>query len=240
MEDKKIELLLKQYMEKEMDLIAPEEMEGFEHNFSKKFSRKLKQIMRGEKYLGRHIRFMRPIRYAAIFAVSMVGILAAGTVSARMFHFQPWKYITSFKPDDKTEEKIYTHSNNKDSAQPETQAVVKKKIPSYVPEGMKQKDIQETSILFHAEWENREGKHISYVRAVIAEGLKSSTDAEYQSKRSIVIAGYKGFLYRKNNEMWIDWDDAEYNHYISSMGIEDENELVKMGESLYESGETKN
>ena len=240
MKDEKIELLLKKYMEKEMDLIVPEEMEGFEHTFSKSFDRKMRQVMLSEKHPGRNIRFMRQVRYAAIFAVTITGILAAGTVSTRIFNFQPWKYITSYELDDKMEGNIYTNNEgNTQTVQPEMQAEVKKEMPSYVSKGMEQKDVQETSMRFTVEWEGRNDEHFSYVRTAIAEGQKSSTEAEYQSKKSIVIAGYKGFLYRKNDEMWIDWDDTKYNHYISSMGIGDENELIKMGESLYESGKTK-
>ena len=67
----------------------------------------------------------------------------------------------------------------------------------------------------------------------------TSSDAEYQSKESIVIAGYKGFLYKKENEMWIDWDDNKYNHHIASVGIEDDSELTKMGESLYSDDESE-
>ena len=237
MEDEKIELLLEKYMEKEMDLIVPEEMEGFEHTFSKRFDKKMKQVMLGEKYLGRNIRFMRPIRYAAIFAVAITGVLVLGTVSTRVFHSQLWKNITSYQLDNQIEGDSYiSKEGDTQTSQPEPQAEVKKEIPSYVPEGMKQKDIQETNMLIRVKWEGSKDKHISYVRTVIVEDLESSTDVEYQSKKNIVIAGYKGFLYRKNDEMWIDWDDTKYNHNISSMGIEDENGLIKMGESLYESG----
>lgn len=238
MEDEKMRQLLKEYMEKEMDLIVPEEMEGFDQNFSKRFEGKMKKVMWKEKYFGQYTRFIHPMRRVAMVAAAILSLLVVGNVSAKVFNIQPWKYFTSYKEDDKMDEKVYTHKDAERHTDRDVMEV-KKKIPDYVPNGMEQGEVQETTSFVDVQWEGEDDSAVSYTRAKISEGMKTSTDAEYQSKKSIVVAGYRGVLYKKNDEMWIDWDDTEYNHFIMSVGIDDENELLKMAESLYKSDDSK-
>ena len=293
MEDEKIRQLLKSYTEKEMDLIVPEEMEGFDHDFSKKFDRKMKKIMIKEKCLGRTVSFTRPVRRAVLAAAAAFCLLLLGNLSADVFNIHPWKI---FGIDDNKEELSYAYKDDdadlqadgrndsltigisgsrsadkkdskpadkkssqsadkKDSksadidgsvsseiydAQPDeidgaqSYAVVKRTIPSYVPEGLERDDYQETNSLVDVKWRGRDDSDVSYIRTEADGDAPASIDEEYQSKESIEIAGYTGFLYKKNDKMWIDWKDTKYNHYIDFIGIDDENEIIKMAESLYQ------
>ena len=96
MTDETIKVLLEQYVDAEMDLLDPAQLPEHNHHFSSRYKKKIKKLFWCEKYFGTHIRTGYAARKAAVILLAFLSLAAAGEVSARVFGFQPWQYITQY------------------------------------------------------------------------------------------------------------------------------------------------
>ncbi|MCR5691658.1 MAG: leucine-rich repeat domain-containing protein, partial [Eubacterium sp.] len=96
MTEQELKELLCRYQDRELDRLDQLEAETEEHEFSQKFHKKMERLFWTEKYFGHQVRLGYMVRKVAAVAAVSVGVLLAGTVSAKVFHFDPWTAI--FKP----------------------------------------------------------------------------------------------------------------------------------------------
>ena len=234
MTDETIKVLLEQYVDAEMDLLDPAQLPEHNHHFSSRYKKKIKKLFWCEKYFGTHIRTGYAVRRAAVILLAFLSLAAAGEVSARVFGFQPWQYITQYLSENKMEQKNFTTPVSPDEGQNTPTAV--RELPNYIPEGMKkysEPDVTKKSC--YADWCNSdETQWLQYVRMQIGDTTVVASDAEYTKKRKCSVAGYVAYFYEKGNENWLMWEDTKYTYYIASVSLPDsEKELKKVANSLY-------
>ena len=233
MTDDEIRKVLKGYVAAEMALLPEDdEIPGFPP-FSRRYKRRMRELLGAHRYFGGRVNVYRIVRKAAIFVIVLLSLISANTISARVLGIDPWNYITSFVSDVIMEKKTYVKNESVDMSQ------IPKPVsdrPSYVPEGYEQTGQHiDGAYVVDISWKNND-KYISYSRVEMLGGAFTKiTDAEYESVKNVSIAGVLGKLYKKGAEYWLDWSDENYSYDIDSEGVDNpEVELKRMAESIYQ------
>ena len=235
MSEDRIGDLFRQYVEAEMGLIGPD-YEKAHPPYSRSYQKRIKRLFQAEKYFGGNVRLYRIARRVAIFLLAFLSLFAAGEVSARVFGFNPWKYLTTYLSDSQMIQRNYTERNQE--VEENVIPVPVSDIPTFVPEGYEktEEDVGKESIT--VVWEKVDDKTnnsgIMYGRDKISENMGSTQDAEFNSSKIVQINGIEGTLYEKDNDYWLIWDDLDYSYLIAAMGTESpEITLIHMAESIY-------
>lgn len=235
MNDEEIRLLMINYVNRQMELVIPDQMEGYDHEFSTKYKRRIKKLFWSEKYFGCRIGLGYAVRRVAIVAIVALSLVTAGEVSARVFGFRPWEYLTSYIWDVKMEEKSYVKPQEPVGENQVYKKAVRE-LPSYIPTmlQMNTEDLDNKETIY-ADWFSDDGKvAVQYTRTALNGTVTIVTDGEYTKKKSVLVKGYQGYVYTKKEETWLIWDDTDYNYNIFVVGLADaEKELLKMADSLY-------
>ena len=231
MNEQDIKNLLTSYVTEEMALICEEDLPGHDHIYSNAYKKRMKRMFWSEKYFGSKLHFGYMVRRIAVVVIIILSLFAANEVSAKVFGFNPWKFITSFLSDSRMDVKKYTEKT-KSIDDVELPAVIRD-IPVQIPDGMEKTTFSQDDISIYAEWSDGE-KYLQYSRVNLSSDMNLAIDGEYQEEEEIMVNGFCGNYYVKGNEMWIVWDDECYNHMIMATDINDSKELLmKMAESLY-------
>lgn len=235
MNDQEIKELLTSYMNEEMLLLDGEKLPGYDHVYSKAYQKRIRRMLWGEKYFGSRLHFGYAVRRIAVAAVIILSLLTVNEVSARVFGFKPWKYLTSFLHENKMEIKDYTEPIQQSEGPDATELpTITRDVPLHVPENFAQSDFDPNIDKLYAEWKN-EDKYLQYIRIKLSKDQRIAADVEYQSKEKISIHGFAGDYCVNDEETWVVWDDLSYNHTIVATNVENAKEvLMDMAESLYQ------
>lgn len=122
MTESELKMLMKQYQKKMLDSYDETEKEFGTHEFSKSYEKRMKKLFWSEKYFNKRIKLGYAMRKVAMVAVVVLSLVIASQVSAKVFHFQPWKYLPIF---DK-EEPVETQPEQKLSMEPTEKTKEKK------------------------------------------------------------------------------------------------------------------
>lgn len=231
MNEQDIKDLLTSYVRDEMSLICEEDLQGYDHIYSKAYKRRMHRMFWSEKYFDNKIYFGYMVRRIAVVVIIILSLFTANEVSARVFGFNPWKFVTSFLSDSKMDVKTYKEqTNNTDNVEFLT---IKRDVPIHIPDGLEEISFNEDDTSLYVEWRDGE-EYLQYSRVDLSVDMNLAVDGEYQSKEKITIYDFVGDYYAKGNETWIVWDDTCYNHMIIANDIDNSKEiLIKMAESLY-------
>lgn len=240
MTDENIRELLQTYVESEMALIVPAKLDGYNHEFTKKYKKRIRKLFWSEKYFGKKISIGYTVRKAAAVFAVVAGLVLAGEVSAKVFGFRPWKYISRFISEYQMEERIY--ENQKKTSDTQNLKIAQHDYPTYMIEGLKKSTVDENNFNIFCDYLSPDKTGgIQYQRNDIVDGMVSMTDGEYTNKQRCEVAGYEAYIYEKldqedgMDEMWILWDDTKYSYFINMVNIRlDKNELLKIANSIYE------
>lgn len=233
--EEELKKLLTSYVRAEMDRIRPEEMNGYDHEFSSWHKRKIEKVLRGGKDLLRKISRGHAARRAAAAALIIVSLLSVTQISARIFGFRPWKYISSFDDEYIMDKKEYLEPNDNVSIDDGNLLKVTKEVPDEIPDGFAQKGVQDGIVSLSAEWEGSGHAQIRYSRIDLTGSLSMWINSECDTKERVSIAGYEGYCYIKDRDAWLQWDDTMYCHLLDISETENaKDELVKMAWSLYQ------
>ncbi len=231
MNEQDIKNLLTSYVREEMALLCEEDLPGYDHIYSSAYKKRMKRMFWSEKYFGSKLHFGYMVRRIAVVVIIILSLFTANEVSARVFGFNPWKFITSFLSDSRMDVKTYTEKTK--TIDDVELPVIKRDIPIQIPDGMKKTTFNQDDTSIYAEWSDGE-KYLQYSRANLSSDTILAIDGEYQTQEEITINGLLGTYYVKGNETWIVWDDGSYNHMIMATEINNSKEvLMKMAESLY-------
>ena len=230
MTEKQMIAYLHEYITDEMCLIDAKEMEGYEHEFSKSFSKKMKRMFWSEKYFGSKLRLGYVVRRVAVVIIVVASLFSANQVSAKVFGFDVWKHVVSFLTENKMEERTYTEQKvSNQNKGLEAKKDVPETVPIYLNETVRSEDAYD----LYVEW-NHEDQYLQYDRIVLSEGLSIATDAEYDSKEIISICGYRCEYCVKGQETWIIWDDSKYSYQIIAKNVKNAKDvLIEMSEDIY-------
>ncbi len=234
MNDRELKNMLVSYVGEEMALIREKELPGYDHVYSRPYQKRIRRMFWSEKYFGSRIFVGYAVRRIVVFAIIIISLFVANEVSAKVFGFDPWKYVTSFLNDSKMDKKMYTGFVGEDGASEGAVTVVARDVPTALPEGFEQTAFKQDEEHLYAEWQ-KEDRYLLYNREKLSVGMSMAIDGEYESKESITVHGFVGDYCIKGDEAWIVWDDATYNHAILATGVENPKEILgRMAESLYE------
>lgn len=235
MTDKEIKDLLTSYVGAEMALIDAEVPTEQDYSYSKSYNKRIRRMFWSEKYFGSRLRLGYMVRRAAVVAIIILGLCVTNEVSARVFGFSPWEFVTSFLTDSKMDVKTYVKPEEQPHQPVETALpAITRDVPVLIPEGFEQTAFHQDDVLLYVEWCNGNNEHMQYYRKKLSSDMTTTMDGEYQSKEKLMIYGFVGDCYAKENITWIIWNDSLYNHEIITTGLENSKEIiVKMAESLY-------
>lgn len=228
MDERKLREQLELYQNMCMDALNPKKMTGYNHKYSKKFSRKMKKLLWSRKHFGNDIRLGYIVRRVAIFVATLLSLLAANEVSARLFGFDAWKTIRSMVDGGKGVQIEYKKIKSEEEL-----AKPKHKEPTYVPEGFAEIERDETTSFFGINWKKSENELLRYSRDRLAEGDLTVYDAEYDKKKKASVADFNASVIYDNGEIRLIWCDESYEYMIDCYQVAEE-ELFKMAESIYQ------
>ena len=232
MNEDRMKDLLESYMEEEMEVLLPEEMEGYDSEPSHRFQRKMKKLFRAEKYFGKRIRMAVWIRRACACAVIVIALVTASGAGARIVGFQAWQYHRLLDGDENMEDKLYQKSN--DTSEKSSAKKAMHDVPVYVPKGLKKVDYDESDLSLYVQWDRTQMSGIQYARDKIEEGTQIGMDMGYESREKLGVAGFTADYCIKGDEEWLAWEDTVYHYIIIASDIKNaKQELIKMAESIY-------
>ena len=94
MEQEYLSKILGDFAESRMNtLYSEDKYNQAQRQFTKHYEKKIKRLIANEKYFGTHIRLANGMRRVAVLAVTVISLIAANTVSAKVFGFNPWEMI---------------------------------------------------------------------------------------------------------------------------------------------------
>lgn len=199
-----------------------------QRQFTKHYEKKIKRLIANEKYFGTHIRLANGMRRVAVLAVTVISLIAANTVSAKVFGFNPWEMIKKSLGD------MYEIRYEKPKKETPPIEIGERihDIPAYVPDGFARIQYEkEENVGILAEWKKGE-QDIGYMGVLIQEDMRTSIDAEYENEKHVTIAGYDAVLMKEGTELYLLWNDKQYQNNLDGNEISEE-ELIKIAESLY-------
>ena len=199
-----------------------------QRQFTKHYEKKMKRLIANEKYFGTHIRLANGMRRVAVLAVTVVSLIAANTVSAKVFGFNPWEMIKKSLGD------MYEIRYEKPKKETPPIEIGERihDIPAYVPDGFARIQYEkEENVGILAEWKKGE-RDIGYMGVLIQEDMRTSIDAGYENEKHVTIAGYDAVLMKEGTELYLLWNDKQYQNNLDGNEISEE-ELIKIAESLY-------
>lgn len=235
MTDQEIKDLLTSYVGAEMALIDAEVPTEQDYRYSKSYNKRIRRMFWSEKYFGSRLRLGYMVRRAAVVAIIILGLCVTNEVSARVFGFSPWEFVTSFLTDSKMDVKTYVKPEGQPHQPVETALpAITRDVPVLIPEGFEQTTFYQENSLILIEWHKTKKESLQYTRNSLSTGMSIATDGEYQSREKITVLDYAGNCCVKGDKIWITWEDASYQHMITAAGVENPKEaLINMAESLY-------
>lgn len=191
------------------------------HQFSKRFNRKMKALLKYERQTPAMQRFAHKMKTAAavlLIALSIVfgTVMSVEAYRIRFFEFvtEVWEELTS----------IVIHSNN--NADHDTLMPI---IPSYVPAGYsiieQMSDKYENTIIYS----NENGFEIYYSQRMLSQS-EFILDSEDAKTKKIMIGSQETYLIVNKGTTQLYWYD-DFSVF-SLIGNLDETELIKMATSI--------
>lgn len=229
MEQEYLSKILGDFAESRMNtLYSEDKYNQAQRQFTKHYEKKIKRLIANEKYFGTHIRLANGMRRVAVLAVTVISLIAANTVSAKVFGFNPWEMIKKSLGD------MYEIRYEKPKKETPPIEIGERihDIPAYVPDGFARIQYEkEENVGILAEWKKGE-RDIGYMGVLIQEDMRTSIDAEYENEKHVTIAGYDAVLMKEGTELYLLWNDKQYQNNLDGNEISEE-ELIKIAESLY-------
>lgn len=229
MEQEYLSKILGDFAESRMNtLYSEDKYNQAQRQFTKHYEKKTKRLIANEKYFGTHIRLANGMRRVAVLAVTVISLIAANTVSAKVFGFNPWEMIKKSLGD------MYEIRYEKPKKETPPIEIGERihDIPAYVPDGFARIQYEkEENVGILAEWKKGE-QDIGYMGVLIQEDMRTSIDAEYENEKHVTIAGYDAVLMKEGTELYLLWNDKQYQNNLDGNEISEE-ELIKIAESLY-------
>lgn len=144
MSDEEIRQLLTACEDAAMSSLDETEMEGYDHDFSDFFNKKMKRMLWSERYFGRKLHVGYALRKVAAVFLVVASLAVAGTVSAKVFDFRPWEYLPFYDwfsggnadPEDVygSDEDSYQNDNGKNNNSSDATTMTAEPINEIYPE----------------------------------------------------------------------------------------------------------
>ncbi len=195
--------------------------EALSHNFSKRFQKKMKKLIRQERKSPFIKTFVNYSRKVAIIFLIFISIAFATTMSVEAYRvrffevvIEVWEEFTSI---------IFKDKQNIDDGK------LIPVNPTYIPDNFKIIEHEINSYEQFIYWQNDNGIEIMFEQAKITAN-SIITDTEGIDIEELLIGEQKIIYFTNKNVNQIYWNDSNYIYTIISEY--DKNELLKMVESI--------
>ncbi|WP_132996254.1 DUF4367 domain-containing protein [Sporanaerobacter acetigenes] len=195
--------------------------EALSHNFSKRFQKKMKKLIRQERRSPFIKTFVNYSRKVAIIFLIFISIAFATTMSVEAYRvrffevvIEVWEEFTSI---------IFNDKQNIDDGK------LIPVNPTYIPDNFKIIEHEINSYEQFIYWQNDNGIEIMFEQAKITAN-SIITDTEGIDIEELLIGEQKIIYFTNKNINQIYWNDSNYIYAIISEY--DKNELLKMVESI--------
>lgn len=210
--------LLYQYTKKAEEMILnqiPKETE-LKHSFSKKFQKKMRQLISSHSQMNRK-------KYVA------AAILILCFISVSMWFGNPGYRVKAIA----FANKIATALGiEKEKEEPVKEELVVR-VPTYIPETYIQGYSEKTDQEFTTSYRNKtKESSIEYSQKLLTYG---SYQLEAAKKEKIHIAEQKVNIGYKGENVFLQWNDQTYSYLLKGFSVS-ENEMIKVAESVIEQG----
>lgn len=192
------------------------------YEFSHKFERRMKRLMRREAHpwLG---TFYMVSKRAAIFLICILGATLAVTMSVEAYRNKFFETIKTFLGD--AYELRYETNEAPDKIEEYYE-------PQYLPEGYKEceRDVNENALMII--YENSEQSMIVWDQFLIADGGFMLIDTECDLEKTEVVNGKSVMFYLYNNGYAMAYFEDKYYAYCITADNSNVDELIRMIESI--------
>lgn len=159
-----------------------------EYQFSKAFEKKMKHLIRKEKYLDIRVGAQKAAKKVAIFVLILAAVMFTVTMSVEALRNKFFEVLKTTVSD----AFLYTYSVEGE----EGEFAVRK--PGYIPEGYELKTEEKNETMYYALYEKSRGGQITFMQMFISEGQTLLADSEYDYEENIEICGKPARIYRYN------------------------------------------
>lgn len=181
------------------------------HSFSKKFEKRMSQLLRANKKFGGRRWLERSVRYATGFAAMVVCLLAVNTISIHAFHINLWEIVV-----DSTGDLINLKFKNgeKENIDIPKEGGTHFKIAN-IPNGYSQADYYTSEELVVQVLQSNNGT-ITYTEGLLTESADVNA---YKGEQETETIGAKEvtFIYGENNITAL-FTDVKYYHIVEIQG----------------------
>lgn len=229
------------YMTAEMNLLDNTMMEKEHPDYSKKFNRRFRSMVRSQKYFHGSVRMYKITKKVAVFAIIILSLLGINEISASVWGFSLWNLCAYYDQTNDMNVRIYDDKKGNSSEEAEARQFAVRDEPICTLTGMKETFRKNTSHMIALTWSNGSTTNkweILYSRIQIEKGEVISKDATHTKKEQVNVGGWPATIYYRENDdrpsIRIDWEDDKYTYTIDSDLKHDvKNVIIEMAESLY-------
>ncbi|MED9903332.1 MAG: DUF4367 domain-containing protein [Lachnospiraceae bacterium] len=194
-----------------------------EYEFSRKFERKMKRLIKKEAHpwIGVVKTIMKRV---AVFFIGVIGITLIFTMSVEAYRLKFFETIKTIF-EDSFMFSYFTESDINKMAHRE---------PTYIPDGYQEIDRTENENYLSVIYENDKGEMLLWDQMLVTDGGSMTFDLEYDEEESKVIFGSNAtvFLY-ENGYKSIYYEYEEYSYMVVTESLS-KDELYRMIESIFE------
>ena len=201
-------------------LIPPEE--ELYHKFSRRFERKMRELIKYERRTPWERKFFRgmKIAFAALAVILVLAFSSAMSVKASRlsiieFFVEVFEELTSYSMKDEKQ----------------TGEVITPIESTYIPDGYKLIQRTKTYSDYFIAYENAVGDRIHYKQITMGDAVYL-WDTEHSDTRETVVDGYVVRIIEEETMYTVYWNDGEYTYRLIGQKEIELSELLKMARSV--------
>ena len=215
--------MLYQYMPV-VDAAIMEQLENrvyYEHEFSKKFERKMKRLIRREAHPWLEIVSGVAGKAAVVFA-AFAGVSLILTMSVEAYRLRFFEKVKTLWEDSF----LYSYiGGTKEDG-------FRCGIPAYIPDGYTGEELENDGVHYTVYYTNEKGNEIVWSQTLIEGGEQMVFDSEYDKEVIIEIEGAPAIFHLyESGYLWIYYERDGYVFFVDSDALEID-EMVKILESI--------
>lgn len=193
-----------------------------DHEFSKKFERKMKRLMREEAHPW--VKVLSGVsKKAAMVIGALAGVSLILTMSVEAYRIKFFGAMKTFLGDS------YLYSYFRSTTGEEFRCG----IPTYIPEGYVGEELENDGVHYYTViYTNEDGNEIIWEQTLIEDGEKIVFDSEYDAEETREIGGRTAvFHLYEDGYIWVYYEVDNYVFFVDSDAL-DVDEMVKILASI--------
>jgi hypothetical protein len=189
-----------------------EKQVNIEYQFSRRFKRKMKRLIRREAHPGIEAA-QNIMKRVAVFFIGVMGALLIATMSVEAYREKFFETMKTFYSDSV----LYHFFSNQEEVS------FQNREPNYIPDGYDERERIESVISLIIIYENNLGEQIVWEQKLVVDGSNMVLDLEYDSMETREIDGSTAFVYSYSDGYAMAYYEHEqYVYYITADRLESE------------------